>query len=115
MRMLRSLLVGTLLPLTMGLSAQAGLMTGSMPLVGFGVTQTTGSDLSNPASVVAPVDNMVKAGTGTFDFSSSIPNLTVFTGGIINLAGGPGYGFSMTNPTLRHFHCRQRLDRAPDP
>ena len=39
MRMHRGLLMGTLLSLAMGVSAQAAMINGSLPLAGIGVTQ----------------------------------------------------------------------------
>lgn len=68
---------------------------------GFEVYQT-GSDLSGSANVITPSGSIIKSGKGTIDFVS-IPTGTYFTGGVIDLTAGPGFGFSMTNAVYGTF------------
>jgi hypothetical protein len=106
--MLRGLLVGTLLSLAMGMSAQAGMINGSLPLSGIDVTQD-GTDLA--------VSNNITTGSftffgpytvsGTLVTSTGSGNLhavdagTVFEGGSVNLLSpDSGFGFSLSNTGL---------------
>ncbi|MHB0961556.1 MAG: PEP-CTERM sorting domain-containing protein [Pirellulaceae bacterium] len=94
MRMHCGLLMGTLLSLAMGMSAEAELIKGSLPLAGIGVTQD-GANLGDSTLI-----NQVKSVTtspGLLDFAG-IPVLTEFNCGPIDLElAGTGFGYSLSN------------------
>lgn len=63
MRVHRSVALGVLLSLAMGMSAQADLITGSLPLAGIGVTQN-GADLSVSDKIYTSCELTTSRGTG---------------------------------------------------
>ncbi|MHB8969968.1 MAG: PEP-CTERM sorting domain-containing protein [Pirellulaceae bacterium] len=101
--MLRSWLVGTLLSLAMGMSAQAGMINGSLPLSGIDVTQNL-ANLSVSTHIftggTTPYVGTVVTGAGT-DTLSAVPFLTSFAGGGLDLSSpviiNGGCGFSLAN------------------
>jgi hypothetical protein len=103
--MLRGLLVGTLLSLAMGMSAQAGMINGSLPLSGINVTKD-GADLavSNKITTgsftffgVYEVSGTLVTSVGSDDLFKVVAG-TVFTGGSVDLLSpGSGFGFSLSN------------------
>ena len=109
MRVHRGLLLGALLSLAMGMSAQAGLISGSLPLTGINVTQN-GADLSVSTNIGALFDLTTGAGSGNL---LPIPLLTAFTdtGIDLTLSGNRLRVFDV-ECDLWHVHCKQWLNRA---
>ncbi len=100
MGMHRGLLVGTLLSLAMGMSAQAGIINGSLPLAGIGVSQNN-TDLGSSTQILTFLD--VTTSTGSFDLAG-VPILTVFSSGPIDLGlASTGFGYSLSNPSWGAF------------
>ena len=95
MRVHRSVALGALLSLAMGMSAQADLITGSLPLAGFGVTQTDGVDLSVSNTIETMFVLTTNAGT---DDLSVIPIKVEFLDSDIFLdQADAGFGYELEN------------------
>lgn len=77
-------------------SANAGMITGSIPLTGFGATQTA-TDLSFLANTISTT-NVTLAGVPVGDYSVVVTNYgTPTTLNVTNVNGGGGGGFTFGN------------------
>jgi hypothetical protein len=94
MRVHRSLMLGALLSLAMGVSAQAALIDGSLPLAGFGVTQD-GTDLSQSTKIFTNFELTTSQGTGDL---AVIGQMVFFLDSDISLAqAATGFGYTLWN------------------
>jgi len=92
--------LGVLLSLAMGMSAQADLITGSLPLAGIGVTQN-GADLSVSDEIYTSFELTTSAGTGDL---AGIGQLVVFFNSDIYLdQASTGFGYSFWNDNWGKF------------
>lgn len=92
MRVHRSVALGALLSLAMGMSAQADLITGSLPLAGFGVTQN-GADLSVSDEIYTNFELTTSSGTGDL---AVIPQMEYFWDSDIYLdQADAGFGYKL--------------------
>ncbi len=100
MKLRYAFLAALLLSVAASSSAQANLITGSLPLVGFTVTEN-GSDLST-STLISAADTLV-SGPGTGDYSI-VPLSTSFGPVTIDLTmAATGFGISLNNSSYGNF------------
>lgn len=109
MNVQRGLVLGVVLTLAVGTTAQAALITGSLPLSGFMVTQDN-VDLENSGVIDTEFNLTTGLGTGAL---AAIPIKTEFGDTTINLGlEATGFGYVLSHPDWGTFTATEGVIEA---